>query len=219
MTTGGTIPIVPPVARARGEDGVVGATGWLAAGTGFLGMGVLSTFVPLVNAEASLLVLSAAAPRPVGLIAAVGLAVGQTAGKVFVFRTVRRRRWARLPWWERRWRPLSGHTVDGPGERAAAGGDGAGGNDGSGGAGAARWRVQAWLKAWSVRAMDQMDRPATAACIVLASASVGFPPLAATSIAAGARRTPLPLFACCTLAGRLVRFLLMAWCGITLLNH
>jgi hypothetical protein len=191
----------------------VGTTGWLAAGTGFLGMGVLSTFLPLVNAEASLLVLSAATPRPVGLIAAVGLAVGQSAGKVFVFRTVRRRRWARLPWWERRWRPFSGHGAD------ADGGGSAVGAGGERGGGAARLRAQARLRAWSVRAMDQLDRPATAAGIVLASASVGFPPLAATSIAAGARRTPLMLFAACTLAGRLVRFLLMAWCGITLLGR
>ncbi|WP_432537196.1 hypothetical protein [Kineococcus arenarius] len=42
---------------------------------------------------------------------------------------------------------------------------------------------------------------------MLLSATTGVPPLAVTSIAAGLRRTPVPLFTVCCLAGRSARFL------------
>jgi membrane protein YqaA with SNARE-associated domain len=50
--------------------------------------------------------------------------------------------------------------------------------------------------------------PATG--VLLTSAAVGVPPLAVTTVAAGARRTPAALFVACTLTGRLARFGVLA---------
>ena len=49
--------------------------------------------------------------------------------------------------------------------------------------------------------------------MLLTSASVGVPPLAATSVAAGLRTTGPWLFTACTLTGRVARFGLIAWGG------
>ena len=66
------------------------------------------------------------------------------------------------------------------------------------------------MRAWSDRGLELLDRRLPAAGVLLTSAAVGLPPLAVTTVAAGARRTPASLFVACTLTGRLARFGVLA---------
>jgi membrane protein YqaA with SNARE-associated domain len=67
-------------------------------------------------------------------------------------------------------------------------------------AGGGRWR----------RSLVWLQRPRAAGVIVLMSASVGVPPLAVVSAAAGVAKTPRPLFALTCLTGRVLRFGVLA---------
>lgn len=73
--------------------------------------------------------------------------------------------------------------------------------------------ARARVRVWGERGLGLLDRPWPAAGVLLTSASVGVPPLAATSVAAGLRSTGPCLFTACTLAGRVARFGLLAWGG------
>jgi membrane protein YqaA with SNARE-associated domain len=68
---------------------------------------------------------------------------------------------------------------------------------------------------WQRRALDLLGSRGSAAAVVLLSASVGLPPLALVSIAAGTLRTRRTDFAVCCLAGRIVRFCAIA-CSVVL---
>jgi hypothetical protein len=196
-----------------------------------LAVGVLAALVPVVTAEVYLVAVVSVVTGPVGMACAAALAVGQTIGKCVLFAGARRGRdWAiergmhRGP--EPRWRRRARRPWD-----AAAGGW-------------ARLRrrsarlrrvcvlTRGWLavlgrrttgprgrlRVWGRRSVLLLDRPWPAAGLLLSSASLGLPPLAATSVAAGLRRTGPALFAGCTLAGRLVRFGLIAWGGIAIVG-
>jgi membrane protein YqaA with SNARE-associated domain len=146
-----------------------------------LGVGVLSALLPVVNAEVFLLAATATVSPWVGVGAVVGLSVGQVAGKVVLFGASRRSR----------------TTVAGRRERRRA---------------ARPPREPRWprVKAWGERSLGMLDRRGPAAGVLLASAAVGVPPLAVTTVAAGARRTPASLFVACALTGRLARFAVLA---------
>jgi membrane protein YqaA with SNARE-associated domain len=151
-------------------------------------VGVVAALVPVVTAEVYLAAVVSVVTGPVGLACAFALAVGQTAGKCVLFAAARRgRRWA-----AERDRPR--RVPRRPEGRVT--------------------RARARLTAWSTGTAELLDRPWPAAGVLLASASVGLPPLAATSVAAGMRRTRLALFAGCTLAGRTVRFGAVAFGGL-----
>jgi membrane protein YqaA with SNARE-associated domain len=68
---------------------------------------------------------------------------------------------------------------------------------------------------WQRRALDLLGNRWSAVGVVLLSASVGLPPLALVSIAAGSLQMRRTDFVVCCLAGRVVRFSLIA-CSITL---
>lgn len=59
--------------------------------------------------------------------------------------------------------------------------------------------------------MALLGAPVPGTSVVLLSAAVGFPPLALVSVLAGSARLRLPLFVSACLAGRLVRFVAIAW--------
>lgn len=59
---------------------------------------------------------------------------------------------------------------------------------------------------WSARVNAALARPRTAVPVVLAAASVGLPPLAIVSVAAGAAGQQRSIFGATCLVGRLVRF-------------
>lgn len=164
-------------------------------------VGVVSALLPVVTAELYLAAVVAVSSGAVGLLAAVALGAGQTVGKVVLFTAARRgRRWAAGHAGRPRSRSraalrrrTAGWAASPLGRRSGA--------------------VRARLRAWGERGIGLLDRPWPAAGVLLTSASVGVPPLAATSVAAGLRTTGPWLFAACTLAGRVVRFGLLAWGG------
>ncbi|MGL5850900.1 MAG: hypothetical protein ACRCZD_08990 [Phycicoccus sp.] len=147
-----------------------------------LGVGALSALVPVVNAEA-FLVASVATVNGTGMRVAlvVALAGGQAVGKVAFFLAARRGRSIRAGHRTRAGRSRRVPSPSTSSFRRRAGDLG-------------------------TRSLALLDRRAPAAGVVLASASVGVPPLAVTSVAAGIRRTPLSLFLGCALAGRVARF-------------
>jgi hypothetical protein len=66
------------------------------------------------------------------------------------------------------------------------------------------------IVAWGDRALGLLDKPWQAAGVLMASATVGVPPLAVTTIAAGLRTTSLPVFVICVAVGRGLRFAVIA---------
>lgn len=74
-----------------------------------------------------------------------------------------------------------------------------------------RFRWPQWLTSMSNRLMTMLGSSRSGAVVVLISASVGLPPLALVSIAAGKAETPRWSFVVPCLVGRCVRFFLLAW--------
>ncbi len=130
-----------------------------------LGYGLVSAFVPLLNAEAY--AVAAGRTHPIHVVAAVvALAAGQTVGKLVLFEAARR--------------------------------------------GSARFAGNRTGEDRSARIRARMTGRRSVATVVLAAATLGLPPLAAVSLAAGAcgqRRTD---FAVLCLVGRTARFAVIA---------
>ncbi|WP_432487850.1 hypothetical protein [Kineococcus sp. SYSU DK018] len=163
-----------------------------------IAVGAVSAVLPVVNAEA--VVLAAAVGRPRTAVPVVlGVALGQTLGKVALMVAARH----------------GAHRLVGllhhPRSRVRTGGAPAGAEPP--GAGAPPPRTAWWARAaravrrWGERCLAALDSGRWAGPVVLLSATTGVPPLAVTSIAAGLRRTPVPLFTVCCLLGRSARFL------------
>ncbi len=169
---------------AVGALGAFGAFGALAAGSLLFGVG--SAFVPVMNAETYLTATAATVDAGTAVAVAVAVGIGQTAGKSVVFLAARRGRTLRMPWQRR---PPPAPVPDGADAAPASGG---------------RF---GWLREAGRRGLALMDRPLPGTGIVLVSSSVGVPPLALTSIAAGLSRMRLLIFAVTVLAGRTVWFL------------
>ena len=147
----------------------------LAASAGGVGLGLGSALLPVVNAEAYVLVVSSRHPSHLLLVlTVVGVALGQTAGKVLLFEGGRH---ARRPSWLARSGRSKGVYVPSP-----------------------RWS----------RLGDLLRRPRTGVPLVLASASLGLPPLAVVSVLAGAAGQRRRTFAALCLGGRLARFAVLA---------
>jgi membrane protein YqaA with SNARE-associated domain len=158
------------------------AIGWtdVAALLTSLGYGALSAVFPVASAEAY--VVASQLSRAAGPTAvALGLAVGQTIGKVLLFYGVRRGKDAKLV--QHRRESLRARPV-----------------------GPARARFRAVLRALlALVGQKRWGLP-----ITFVAAVVGVPPLYAVALLGGATRMRIGYFAAVVLAGRLVRFLLMA---------
>ena len=145
---------------------------WLGEAGLAIAIGVVSALLPLVNAEAYVLIAVARTNVALSMGVAVALAVGQTIGKLLLFEAARRgtgRLHARL-------------TRHGKGR-------------------AERWRG---------RVCGLMSRRRTGLPTVLASATVGLPPLALVSLAAGASAQKRCEFGVVCLVGRTARFAALA---------
>jgi membrane protein YqaA with SNARE-associated domain len=152
----------------------VNALATLGSLAGGLGLGFGSALLPLVNAEAYVVLVSTRGPAHLLLcLTVLGVALGQTAGKVLLFESARH---ARRPAWLSR-RP--GRTTS---PRTS--------------------KVE--------RFGNLLRRPRTGAPLVLASATVGLPPLAVISVLAGASGQRRTTFALLCFTGRLVRFAALA---------
>jgi membrane protein YqaA with SNARE-associated domain len=180
-----------------------------------LGGGFTSAFLPIVNAEALVGAGSVGMSVGAALTVACAVALGQTAGKVVIYEAARRGSGSVSRLWRRRSRRRAadcGAIVLG----AEAGRVGATDAAASGvpepdrevadGEGMAADGSPAPEKAKSGRWRRWLQRPWAAGGVVLASASVGVPPLAVVSVAAGIARTPRVLFAVTCITGRILRF-------------
>jgi membrane protein YqaA with SNARE-associated domain len=159
------------------------ATVWgaLAALLTSVGFGVLSALVPLANAEAY--VFASQMSRAAGPISvALGIAVGQTIGKVMLFYGVRRGKELKGV---KRQRAVLRRQVVGP----------------------TRARVRALLAGLlSLVGQKRWGLP-----ITFVAAVVGIPPLYAVALLAGATRMRIGYFAAVVLVGRILRFVLVAY--------
>lgn len=160
--------------------------GVLAAWLTSVAFGVVSAIVPVVNAELYVLVSQVSAVAGVVPVA-VGVAVGQTIGKCLIFSGVRRGRQFRFVR-ERR-------------EKART---------------RPRGRVGEALHEALQLLLQLVGTNRWGLPITLLAAVVGFPPLYAVSLLAGATTMKLRYFALVVLVGRVTRFLLVAY-GVNLL--
>lgn len=161
----------------------MGAIGWaeVVAMLTSAGFGVLSAVIPLANAEAYVFASQlsrTAGPLPV----TIGIAVGQTIGKVLLFYGVRRGKEFRGI--RRRRAVLRNQTV-GP--------------------------TRARLRRAFAFLLTLVGQKRWGLPITFVAAVVGLPPLYAVALLAGATRMRVGYFAAVVLAGRLLRFALVAY--------
>lgn len=165
----------------------------LAPGAGLvvlmLGAGLASGLVPVVNAEA-LLIAAVVGAADWWLPLAAAIAVGQSGAKVAIFLAARDGR----PVLDR-FRGLAGPRWLARVHRPSADG--------------LRGRLGRRIP-HAGRITELVRRPLAGSALVLVSAVVGVPPLAATSVLAGMARMRLVLFGVTCLTGRFVRFVLIA---------
>jgi membrane protein YqaA with SNARE-associated domain len=158
------------------------AFGWaeLVALLTSIGFGVVSAIIPIVNAEAYIIasqMSAVAGPIPI----AIGIAIGQTIGKLLLFFGVREGK--ELSFVKHR-REMRKHRPVGP--------------------------TRARLRAAAAKLLDLVGQERWGLPIVLVAAVIGFPPLYAVALLAGATTMRALWFGITVFIGRLARFLLVA---------
>ncbi len=153
------------------------------------GVGFASALLPVINAEAFQAGSSLLQPPSVVMACVVALAVGQTGGKLVIFAASRRgaTRWRSTPRvrssrapWRRPAR--SGRATCTPG----------------------------WVTRTSTRMLQWLSHPVGGPTTVAISATVGLPPLALVSAAAGVSTIRYFPFTLACLIGRFLRFAALA---------
>jgi membrane protein YqaA with SNARE-associated domain len=160
----------------------VGTFGWaeLVALLTSIGFGTVSAVIPIANAEAYVIASQMSAvvgPVPI----AIGIAMGQTVGKLLLFFGVRRGK--ELSFIKHR-REVRRQRPVGP--------------------------TRARFRAAMAKLLDLVGQERWGLPIVLVAAIVGFPPLYAVALLAGATTMSPVWFGLTVLVGRLCRFLLVA---------
>ncbi len=160
----------------------MGSFGWaeLVALLTSIGFGTVSAVIPIVNAEAYVIasqVSAVAGPVPI----AIGIAIGQTIGKLLLFFGVRQGK--ELSFVKHR-REVRKQRPVGP--------------------------TRARVRAAGAKLLDLVGQERWGLPIVLIAAIVGFPPLYAVALLAGATTMSPVWFGLTVLVGRLCRFLLVA---------
>jgi membrane protein YqaA with SNARE-associated domain len=165
-------------------------TTWQLAlvGLAALAFGLGSAVIPVLNAEVYAVATAAGGPA-VAVVSVLGVAIGQTAGKVAMLLAVRR---GMESSWLSRWRTKRAgkNPPKEPHEPGA---------------------VRRILAGWSATLLRQMDRRVVGGLVVLLSSVVGLPPLAAVTVLAGMRSLPLWVFTVAVGIGRVARFAALAW--------
>lgn len=147
-----------------------------------VGFGIGSAIVPVLNAEAYVLGVGVSgALDPV--VAAIGVSVGQTLGKVAMFLAVR-------------FRP--GYAAQKSKEPKPVDLD------------TRRGRFVQWNRDVSKRLLDALSDRRWGIPVTLLSSLVGIPPLYAVALIAGASRMGVLTFSLSVLAGRAARFITLA---------
>lgn len=160
----------------------MGAFGWaeLVALLTSIGFGTVSAVIPIVNAEAYVIasqMSAVAGPIPI----AIGIAIGQTVGKLLLFFGVRQGK--ELSFIKHR-REARKHRPVGP--------------------------TRARIRAAGAKLLDLVGQERWGLPIVFVAAVIGFPPLYAVALLAGATTMSPVWFGLTVLVGRLCRFLLVA---------
>ena len=160
----------------------MGTFGWaeLVALLTSIGFGTVSAVVPIVNAEAYVIasqMSAVAGPIPI----AIGIAMGQTVGKLLLFFGVREGK--ELSFIKHR-REVRKQRPVGP--------------------------TRARFRAAMAKLLDLVGQERWGLPVVLVAAIVGFPPLYAVALLAGATTMSPVWFGLTVLVGRLCRFLLVA---------
>lgn len=147
-----------------------------------VGFGIGSAIVPVLNAEAYVLGVGVTgALDPV--VAAVGVSIGQTAGKMAMFLAVR-------------YRPgYAGKQTKEPKAVDLS---------------TRRGRLVQWNRDVSKRLLDALSDPRWGIPVTLLSSLVGIPPLYGVALIAGASRMRLLTFSLTVLVGRVARFVALA---------
>ncbi len=160
----------------------MGGWGWAELGelVTSIGYGVLSALVPLANAE-GYVVVSGMSSIGRAVPVVAGIALGQTLGKVLLFLGVRRGK--QFPFVRRERVRLRRQSV-GPARRK--------------------------LRRTLTGLLRLVGEKRWGLPIVLLAAVVGFPPLYAVALLAGATRMRIGWFAAAVLLGRTIRFVLVA---------
>ncbi len=160
----------------------MGAFGWaeLVALLTSIGFGAVSAVIPIVNAEAYIIasqMSAVAGPIPI----AIGIAIGQTIGKLLLFFGVRQGK--ELSFVKHR-REIRKQRPVGP--------------------------TRARVRAAGAKLLDLVGQERWGLPIVLIAAIIGFPPLYAVALLAGATTMSPVWFGLTVFVGRLCRFLLVA---------
>jgi len=147
-----------------------------------VGFGIGSAVIPILNAEAYVLGVGVSgALDPV--VAAIGVSVGQTIGKIAMFLAVRYR-----PGYaakkDKEPKPVNLETR--------------------------RGRFIQWNREVSKRLLDALSDRRWGIPVTLLSSSVGIPPLYGVALIAGASRMGVVTFSLSVLVGRLARFITLA---------
>jgi membrane protein YqaA with SNARE-associated domain len=160
----------------------MGAFGWsdLVALLTSIGFGTASAVFPLANAETYVVASQVSAVAGIVPIA-IGVALGQSVGKLLLFLGVRRGREFRIMQRRRQ-------KTDGPST------------------GPVRMRLRAWI-GWL---LALIGRPRWGLPIVGMAAVVGIPPLYAVALLAGATKMRAVWFFLVAATGRIARFLIVA---------
>jgi membrane protein YqaA with SNARE-associated domain len=155
---------------------------WLWQAVLAVGFGIGSAVIPVLNAEAYIAGVGVSGLLD-PVVAAVGVSVGQTLGKVAMFVAVRHR-----PGYAAR-KDKEPRAVD---------------------LSTRRGRLVQWNRDVSKRLLDALSTPRWGIPVTLLSALVGIPPLYGVALIAGASRMRLITFSLSILAGRSARFVALA---------
>jgi membrane protein YqaA with SNARE-associated domain len=147
-----------------------------------VGFGIGSAVVPVLNAEIYVLGVGASGKLD-PVVAAIGVSVGQTIGKVAMFLAVRYR-----PGYAAK-KNKAPKPVD---------------------LSTRRGRLVQWNRTVSKRLLDALSDRRWGIPVTLLSSSVGIPPLYAVALIAGASRMGVVTFSLSVLAGRAARFITLA---------
>lgn len=156
---------------------------WVWESIAAVAFGVASAIVPVLNSEAYVLGAGVSG-RLDPVVAAVGVAVGQTLGKLAMFLAIRYR-----PGYAERHQPGEPKALDL----------------------STRWgRIRQWYRGASKRMLDTLSDLRYGIPVTLLSSLVGIPPLYAVALIAGASRMRVLSFGGAVLAGRTARFVTLA---------
>lgn len=162
--------------------GIMSAIDWAWQSLLAVAFGIGSAVIPLMDAETYLVGVSVAHALNVH-VAAVGVAIGQTAGKVAMFMAVRYRADYQSKHHKAEPKALDLET---------------------------RWgRFRQRYRDLSKRLLDLLSHPQFGVPVTFLSATASIPPLYAVALIAGASRMRLLTFTLTVLAGRLLRFSLL----------